>query len=357
MKPPQRVLVLRALMLGDMLCATPALRALRHALPDAHIALAGLPWAREWAGRLRSVDEFIDFPGWPGMPERPDADLRSLRQFLQQLRQRRFDLALQWHGSGAIVNRLLAQTGATQLAGFADAAAWRPASQAGRFIDWPQQGSEIERLLALTDHLGWPRQGTGLDFPLQDEDRRAADRLCRRLRGAPIVVVHPGARFASRRWPATRFAAVADALAAQGFAVVLTGSPGEAPLTAAVAGQMRAPAADLAGRTTLGALGALVQRARLLLCNDTGISHVAAALGTPSVVVSCGSDAARWLPLDTRLHRGLWHDVPCRPCMHVDCPLGHPCALGVQVAEVRRAARSVLLQAARPSAGAWAPCG
>jgi ADP-heptose:LPS heptosyltransferase len=77
-----------------------------------------------------------------------------------------------------------------------------------------------------------------------------------------------------------------------------------------------------------------VAKARLVVCNDTGISHVAAALRTPSVVVASGSDPRRWAPLNRELHRVLWHDVPCRPCAYAECPTGHECALGVTVRDV-----------------------
>lgn len=345
MKPPGQIAVFRALMLGDLLCATPALRALRHGWPDARIALVGLPWARALAQRLASVDAFIEFPGWPGLPERPRAEARALPRFLATMRARRFDLALQLHGSGPTVNPLVAAFGARRSAGFAALPARGPSADAAHFIPWPRRGTEVERLLALTDHLGLPRRGTGLDFPLRDGDREAADRLCAPLRGARFAIVHPGAQLPSRRWPAERFAAVADSLAREGLAIVLTGGPGEVALTRAVAGAMRAPALDLAGRTSLWTMGALVEWAAQVVCNDTGISHVAAALGTPSVVISSGGDAIRWAPADRSRHRVLWHDMPCRPCSHVRCPNGQACALGVGVGEVRTLALAALRSA------------
>jgi ADP-heptose:LPS heptosyltransferase len=90
-------------------------------------------------------------------------------------------------------------------------------------------------------------------------------------------------------------------------------------------------AVDLSGQTSLGTLAALLSESRLLVCNDTGVSHVAAAVGTRSVVIACGSDTARWAPLDDSRHRVLAHEIACRPCAHVECPVGHPCALAISV--------------------------
>lgn len=294
----RRVVVFRALMLGDLLCATPALRALRHGLPQAQIALVGLPWAREWVERLASVDEFIEFPGWPGLPERPPADARSRLDFLLEMAARDFDLALQLHGSGAIVNTLTAAFGARLNAGFCTRGGSAPAADAARFLLWPETGSKAERLLALTDHLELPRQGLQLDFPLDAADRIQANVLLqeepgshRCTAGAPRwVLLHPGSQGSSQRWPAERLAALADRLAAQGGRIALTGSSGEAELTRAVATAMQSPALDLAGATTLWSLGALVERASLVVSNDTDMAQVAAALGTPITVIDNDTD-------------------------------------------------------------------
>jgi ADP-heptose:LPS heptosyltransferase len=346
---PQRIAVFRALMLGDLLCATPALRALRHAWPDAHVTLIGLPWAAALAARLRSVDDFIAFPGWPGLPERESEAPPTLRRWLGARRAERHDWALQLHGSGERVNALVGAMGARRVVGFAPEASSDARSQ---FVAWPQGGSEVERLLTLTDAMGAPRRGTQLDFPLYDHDRDGAEALAAPLRGRRFAIVHPGSQLPSRRWPAERFAAVADTLAAEGLAIVLTGSAGEAPLTRAVAEAMRAPSLDLTGRTSLWQLGALVEWAAQVVCNDTGISHIAAALGTPSVVVANGSDVARWAPADAQRHRVLWHDLPCRPCAHARCPYAQACAQAVAPQAVAQQA----LQLVRGAASAGAIC-
>jgi ADP-heptose:LPS heptosyltransferase len=326
-EPIERIVVFRALMLGDLLCAVPALRALRAAFPEGRISLVGLPWARTLVQRLDCVDDFIDFPGHPGLPE-VECDVRQLPDFFAQVQARRYDLSLQMHGSGEVVNPLVAVFGARHQAGFARPGVWRPAADEGLFAPWPESGHEIERLLALTDHLGLPRQGTQLEFPLTAVDREDLRQLWPgRAMARGYVCVHAGAQLPSRRWDPRHFAAVADEVAASGRTVVLTGGTAEAGLVADVQACMEHLAVNLCGRTSLWTLGALIEGAQAIVCNDTGVSHIAAALKRPSVVVSCGSDVSRWAPLDDTLHQVVAAPVPCRPCAWRICPLDvHRCA-------------------------------
>lgn len=334
-----RIAVFRALVLGDLLCAVPALRALRKAWPDGELTLIGLPWAATLAERLPQVDRFIEFPGYPGLPERVP-QLAALPGFLKELQQRPFDLLVQLHGSGRIVNPLMAAIGARHTAGFVDAEGY--SAEPALHAPWPTRGHEIERLLALTDHLGLPRDGVQLEFPLRDDDRQSLRQLWPGAGTRPFVCIHPGAQLPSRRWAPERFAAVGDLLAARGYEVVITGTAGEHPLADAVSRAMRQPSTSLVGKTSLWTLGALIESARLLVCNDTGVSHIAAALGTPSVVVSLGADVSRWAPLDRTLHRVVWRNLPCRPCGHAVCPYGHECATTLGVDAVADAVLDVL---------------
>jgi ADP-heptose:LPS heptosyltransferase len=337
-----RIAVVRALLLGDMLCAVPALRALRAGHPDAHVTLVGLPWARELVARLAPyVDAFEEFPSFPGIPERILEPAR-LTRFLQRVQREPYDLVIQLHGSGSHVNEFVALFGARRTAGF-----FRPGDvvpERGSFVPWPEEGTEVRRLLALPRALGCPDRGEELELRVGQAERASVRRMlaAEGIDGAGYLCVHPGARFPSRRWPAQRFAAAADALATMGLRVVLTGTEGEAALTRAVRSAMSASTIDLTGRLTLGALAALVQDAALVLCNDTGMSHVAAAVGTRSVVVASGSEVARWAPRDAHRHRVLWHDRPCRPCAHEVCPTQHECATGVGVDEVVTVAENLL---------------
>lgn len=341
--PPRTIAIFRALQLGDLLCTVPAWRALRAACPQAHITLVGLPWARDLVARLDSLDAFVAFPGHPGLPERTP-DPAAYAAFIADMRARRFDLAVQMHGSGAITNGIVASFRARRTAGFHPEGSRCPDWAA--FVPWREDGTpEIRRHLALVAHLGAPAQGEHLELPVRDDEVRNARALLDRLGvgNRRYACIHPGARLPSRRWLAERFAAVADGLASMGLAALLTGTRDEAPLVADVAHRMRSRAIDLTGQTTLGTLAVVARGARLVICNDTGMSHVASAVGTPSVVVSSGADAERWRPLG-RSHRLLGHRVPCRPCVHAVCPTGHECAVGVTADDVLAEAAALLAE-------------
>jgi ADP-heptose:LPS heptosyltransferase len=338
----ERIAVFRALQLGDMLCAVPALRALRNAAPNARITLVGLPWAASFASRFDEyIDDFLEFPGFPGLPEHTPV-LDKLPEFIAGAQHQRFDLALQMHGSGTLTNPITAILGATHNAGFYLPDQYCP--DPGRFLQWNEREHEVLRYVRFMTALGASEQGTDLDFPLFEADQQALLRSDTNL-PAPgsYACIHPGSRLPSRRWPPERFAEIADRLAAAGLKIVLTGSASEAALTRAVKKAMRMPALDLTGKTDLGALAVLISDARLLVCNDTGVSHIAAAVATPSIVISSGADAERWAPLDRERHRVLHHPIECRPCPHESCPLpDHPCSRNVSVEMVWEETASLL---------------
>lgn len=331
----------RPLKLGDLLCAVPTLRALRRGWPAARVTLIGLPSAREVAARFPLyVDEFLEFPGFPGLPEQR-CEPRAVLEFLRVAQERRFDLALQLHGSGEFANPLVALLGARRTAGYFREGHYCP--DARSFLPWRDDEPEVERGLRLLQALGVASSGLELEAPVQQADLRELARVAggRELPSGGYVCVHPGAQLPSRRWYPERFAVVADALAARGLRVVFTGTASEVPLARAVTQRMRAPVIDLVGRTTLGVLTALIDGARLVVTNDTGVRHVAAARGTPCVAVACGSDVRRW-PAREPTERLLHADVPCRPCTHDRCPIGHGCAHGVDSREVLAAAAELL---------------
>lgn len=314
-RPLKRIAVFRALGgLGDFLCSVPALRSLRVAYPQAEIILIGLPSVKPLVKRFnRYLDRLLEFPGYPGLPEQP-AQAKQLPSFLQQAHHECFDLAIQLHGSGTITNPLTMLLGARFNAGFFLPGQYCP-DESG-FLPYLSQESEVRRYLQLLEFLGIPTQGEELEFPLNEEDKQellAVDQVCNLGKGE-YVCVHPGASTPMRCWQPEGFASVADAIAhSLGLRVVLTGSKQEVELCQAVASMIKAPSINLAGRTSLGAMAALLKDARLLVCNDTGVSHLAAALRVPSVVIFTQSDPNRWAPLDRDRHRVVSHVTGITP--------------------------------------------
>ena len=301
--PPRTIALLRALQLGDLLCTVPAFRALRTAFPDARIVLIGLPWAKAFVERFSCyLDEFVEFPGYPGLPEQ-EPDYQRLTDFLSAMRKREFDWVIQIQGNGSFVNDVIRLCGARKVWGFAQ----RPGNLPAGFIPYPTDCSEIHRHLRLLKHAGVPSQGDHLEFPLTPKDRIEFDSLPHAdvLLPDRFVCVHPGGRGVTRRWDIEQFVRVARGLAERGLFVAITGVAEERPLAEKLCAAVPGRTIDLSGLTTLGSMGVLLSRARLLIANDTGVSHLAAALRKPSVVLSVGSDPIRWNPLDGARHRVL----------------------------------------------------
>lgn len=297
---PRRIAVLHALYLGDLLCAIPALSALDRRFPDAEITLIALPWARAMVERLPAVDTFLEFPGYPGLPE-VTYDEQRTAAFIAEMRLTHYDIAIQLHGSGSFVNELVAEFGADLTVGYC-----RPGdTELELALPWREDESEIERWLRLVATLGADPGDTRIELPIFERERaRATQILGLHGRGfGPVVGFHCGSKLESRRWPIARFAELGDELSRRYDArIVLTGTKGEEHLAHEIRTQMQATLLDLVGKTDLGTFFAVVSQLELLVTNDTGASHVAAATRTPSVVLFGPSRPSRWAPLDETLH-------------------------------------------------------
>jgi ADP-heptose:LPS heptosyltransferase len=323
-KSIDRVAVVRALQLGDLLCAVPAFRALRTAFPPAHISLIGLPWAQQLIDHLPGyIDELIEFPGFPGLPE-AQFDPAAFGAFLRDMQDRRFDLAVQLHGSGLNSNALAHLLGARQTIGSYPPGSWNPDPQT--HVQYTGHGSEVARCLAPLEHVGISPVGEALEFTLTPDDHAQMATLSdlQPLIGRPYVCLHGGARHGLRRWPVEDFIEVGRALAADGWPIVLTGTSEEAPVTRAIAAAVDGTVVDLAGRTTIGSLAAVLASSRLLVANDTGVAHLADALGVPSVIVFTHTDPERWAAADRSLHRVVARQVQHGGCRH-DGGKAHRC--------------------------------
>ncbi len=331
----QRIAVFRALQLGDLLVAVPALRALRARFPYAEVTLIGLPWAREFAQRFQHyIDRFVEFAGYPGIDELP-MDVQRTEQFIAAQRKHRYDLAIQMHGSGRTSNPFVHELGARITVGYYEGA--RPENLTLGAL-YPHDQHEIYRNLGLISLLGAAKPADPrLEYPLSEEDHEEAACLLRSLSDArrPWIGIHSGSRPPARRWPAEYFATVADTLSQRlGAQIVLTGGPGEEAIVEAVLERMQTPALNLAGRTSLGSLAALISRLDLFISNDTGPAHLAHAINRPSITLFGPAEFQRWAPLDQTLHAAVRHPVPCSPCDYWTCPIDHRCLRRIHPYEV-----------------------
>lgn len=299
----ERIAIFRALKLGDMLCAVPALRAIRKAFPDAHITLISLASAENLAMRYSQyIDEFIPFPGFPGMPEMK-FETKEVMGFLTDLQKREIDLLIQMHGSGELSNPLVSLFDAKKTVGLYRSGQYCPSAES--YSLYNDDGNEISRCLGVLSPLGINIEDVALEFPLTLHDSE----LLHSMLGPeieltrPYFCLHPGASTESKRWSPHNFARIADYISERGYEVVFTGSAIEGELVSHIQNLMHFNSHDTARlNLPLGPLGALLKESKGLICNDTGISHLGAALEVPSIVIFSETSPARWAPLNKSLH-------------------------------------------------------
>lgn len=280
---PPRVLVLRALGLGDLVTAVPALRALRRAFPGHRVELATLPSLAPLALSSGAVDAVV--------PAVPLARLPSGTGGAA--------VAVNLHGAGPQSHRLLLARRPGRLVAFAHPDV--PASAGGPEHDPAEH--ERRRWCRLLAAHGIPADPD--DLLLDPPDGVSA---------AETTVIHPGAASGARRWPVERWAQVAAAERASGRRVVLTGSGAERRLCERLAALACLPSDDVAaGRTDVVALCRLVAAAGLVLSGDTGVAHLAHAFARPSVTLYGPVSPSRWGPPADPRHRALWHGAEGDP--------------------------------------------
>jgi ADP-heptose:LPS heptosyltransferase len=317
-----RILLYRAIGLGDLLTVVPALRAVGRAFPSAELCLAAPAPLAPLARLTGAVHTFLptgelEPPPWSGPPPASAVNL---------------------HGRGPQSHRLLQALTPRRLVAFANPDAGVEGPR------WRADEHEVARWCRLLAESGIPADPGDLGL--------AVPRVAPAVRGA--TVVHPGAAAPGRRWPVDRFAAVAAQLAARGHSVVVTGVPAEETVARAVAARAGLSAERvLAGQLDLQAMAALVAAARLVVCGDTGVGHLATAYRTPSVLLFGPMSPELWgPPAERREHRVIWHGERAgRPAQGGE---PHPALLAITVEEVLAAAAE-LERAGSPVAGVRPP--
>ncbi|HYH85195.1 MAG TPA: glycosyltransferase family 9 protein [Pyrinomonadaceae bacterium] len=336
----RRVLVVRLRSIGDTVLATPSLHALRRFLPDARIDILLEDWVAPLLEGSQEVDRVVTV-------ERKSTASRLL--VARRLRAENYDVVYNLHG-GSTAALLTRATGARHRVGFADYAyaslhnhAAPPSSEL-----WGRgKTHSVEQQLAL---LGW----TGVPVTDRPATRlavttEAAASVARRLReagireGVAFVLVHPAAAFDTKTWAAENFARVVEFLAARGLAAVAVASPSEAKVVADVSSRARAPLVSFTD-LRLPEITALAARASLFVGNDSGVAHIAAAVGVPQVVVFGSSNVAHWRPWAEARAEVVREEMPCAPCPGYTCAEfdAPECIRRVSVERVMEAVERVL---------------
>ncbi|HSV14793.1 MAG TPA: lipopolysaccharide heptosyltransferase II [Tepidisphaeraceae bacterium] len=311
-KPPQRVLIIKPSAIGDVVHALPVLNLLRRRWPDAHISWLVTPACAGLLDGHPQINEVILFDRKRyGRSWRSPSALRDLSSFNRSLKSQKFDLVIDLQGlfrSGWLTWRTHApvRVGSTSAREFS----WVFCTHLAQ-ADMNGQHA-IDRYLNVAEFLGLGRGPVEFVFPTDDRDRQYIKTLL--PPGEKFAVLLPATNWPTKQWPIERFAAMTEPLREKyGFTSVLAGGPDAVPLAASLPG-----AINLAGKTNLRQLVALLERASLVIANDTGPMHIAAALGRPLVTMFGPTSPVRTGPYQ-QMDSVVRLDIPCSPCFSRRC--------------------------------------
>ena len=332
-----RIVVRGTNWVGDAVMTVPALRQLRRLFPNAHITLATRDWAKGLFADVEYLDELMVHEG---------SGLRSVVRQVREWRKREFDLAVIFPNS--LETALVASLARVPLRiGYATEGRQRLLSHPLGLPEWRSSKHEVFYYLKLIAELEWlvNQEQTFLDTQPDaslevSTSRQSAARDLLRAYGVDterdrVVALCPGSiNSRAKRWPAERYAALGDKLSEElGAKILLVGSAAEAEVSATVTAQMNSTPIDLTGKTDLAELVAVLRLVNLLVTNDTGPAHIAAALGRPTLVIFGPTN-----PLTTRPfspYGEIIREPPdCAPCMLRDCPIDHRCMTAISPEDV-----------------------
>jgi heptosyltransferase-1 len=328
----QRFLIIKPSALGDVATTLPLLCDLKRAYPQADIDWLLHPALLPLVEGHDAIHEVIPFDrktlaAWWYKP----SAFRAFRSLLQKLRARRYHLVID--AQGLFRSGFLARvTGAQIRIGFAEAREFAPLfyTKKVRLSDSGKKMVAVDRMRALLHPLDInTSQPADFRVPI-----RGVQGLVPGLDpGAPYIALIPGARWNTKRWPLDRYAALADHLLDNSHNIVLLGSPDEKTLCDTLQSKIKngqgqqSKIINLAGKTSLQEMIALLARASLVIGNDSGPLHVAVALGRPIVALYGPTDPNFVGPYD-QLDQVLRHEVPCHPCRRRSCS-HHSCMQGL----------------------------
>jgi heptosyltransferase-2 len=323
---------------GDSVLAIPAMKAVRARFPKAEITVLARPWV---AGLFTSAT-FLDEVWKEGKPE----SLAGWSRLARDMRSRQFDLALLFPNSfESALMVYLARV--PQRVGYArDGRKWMLTNWV-----WPpaRERHQVHYYLELAKAVSASIADPSISIEAAASEKEEARKLLA-AEGVPpasrYIVLNPGAAYGSaKRWSEERFAELAALLARDtGFRIVIIGSDAERRIAEKIREQAQCETAILNGKTSLETLIGVLAESSLMITNDSGPMHIAAALGVPTVAVFGATNAAETGPYGPKT-RIVSHPVECSPCMLRECPIDHRCMSGISAGDVRRAAFELLTHA------------
>jgi len=336
----ERVLIRGTNWIGDVVMTLPALTAIRMTWPGARLFVLAKPWVADLYRRSSDVDEVILFEE-PGC----HAGLKGKQRLAAELRQHRFDCAILLQNAieAAIIARL---AGIPLRAGYnTDGRGFLLTHSVGR-TSAILGVHQIDYYLEMVRALGCLPAGLSVQLRPGVDDAGVSEKIFDESgiqAGHPLIGLAPGAAFGpAKKWFPARFAAVLDRLIDDtGAQAILFGSDGDRDSTSEVLRSARHPLIDIAGRTTLAEAIALISRCNLFISNDTGLMHIAGALGIPTVAIFGSTNPKTTSPMGESsivIHK----DVSCSPCLKPVCATDFRCMDLIGVDEVYRAARGLM---------------
>src|SRR6266566_9163710 len=332
----KNILAVRLDNIGDVVMLGPALRAVKETSPQAHLTLLASPAGSNAVPLLPWIDDVITWrPVWQdvgtlsgGQVRRMPFDPERERELISMLAERKFDAALiftSFSQTPHVPGYVCYLAGIPLRAG--ESKEFAGSTLTAELKGTPDEIHQVERNLLLVEHLGFVARDRQLMVTFPDAAREAALNLLTRIGidpHQPYILLHPGASAQARRYPAERYGVLVRLLTRQDWQVLVTGVEREGALIQEVV--EHAPKARyLVGGTTLAEYAALIERARLVICNDTLPMHLADAVRTPVVVMFSGTDfEEQWRPRATP-SRLLRRETSCHPCYLLECPIGQPC--------------------------------
>jgi lipopolysaccharide heptosyltransferase II len=348
----RNLLVVRVDNLGDVVMTTPAIAAIKHSSPAAKVTLLASKAGAAALPHIPSLDDaiFYDAPCTTGAANGAGRGAQFDRRLINELTRRQFDAAIVFT---VCTQSALPAALVCRLAGIPLRLAHSRENPYDLLTHWVPDSEvcttgmrhEVTRQLDLVKSVGFHACDERMQFRYPAGDVLSMRRKFVQSGGdllRPYVVVHPGATAASRRYPAERFGIAAQAIVDEtGCQVVFIGGADEQPLIAQAQQRMDDPGVSLAGSLSLGELAALIAGAQVIVCNNSGPVHIAAAVGTPVAVLYALTNPQH-TPWKVPSHV-LNHDVPCRNCLKSVCPeLHHDCLQRVEPDAVAHAALDLI---------------